>query len=137
MVKRGGRLKRTKKLVSRSKLTRTEWKRTAAPRSIPKPREARRKPTPDPITPDVRRAIAERSRDVCEARLVGVCVGRARHIHHRKLRRYGDHTLVNLLHVCHACHGYIHRFPKWSYDHGYLVRGSADPARIMPGQSLA
>jgi hypothetical protein len=61
------------------------------------------------------------------------CTGAAGHVHHRKLRRFGDHTPINLLDVCLFCHDHIHRYVKWSYDHGYLVRSHGDPASIPVG----
>lgn len=73
--------------------------------------------------------IMYRSRLNCEAGLDG-CQGRGRHLHHRKLRRHGDHTAVNGLHVCVKCHHQIHKHPARSYEAGLLVHSWDDPAAI-------
>lgn len=75
--------------------------RTVADR---KPRRA----APDPVTPAVRAAVRDRSGGMCEARASSRCDGVACHVHHRQLRRHGNHTPTNLLHVCTACHDAIH-----------------------------
>lgn len=65
----------------------------------------------------------KRSGGVCE-----VCQqARAVHLHHRKLRRFDDHTASNLLYVCGNCHTMIHKRPEVSYTAGWLVRSTADP----------
>jgi hypothetical protein len=73
-------------------------------------------------------AVRERSQLRCEA----CASARAAHVHHRKLRRFGDHTLINLLHVCLECHNTIHANPTDSYDRGLLVHSFVeDPADIL------
>lgn len=64
--------------------------------------------------------------------MVRGCTGAAAHVHHRKLRRFGDHRPVNLLDVCHVCHDYIHGHVRWAYDHGWLVRSHDDPEQKLP-----
>lgn len=58
------------------------------------------------------------------------CTVTAVAVHHRKLRRFGDHRPVNLLHVCRACHSAIHADILTSYDFGLLVRSTLDPADV-------
>lgn len=94
---------------------------------------AKRPAAPDPVTPATRAAVRARSGGRCEAGVVRTCAGVAQHVHHRKLRRHGDHTVPNLLDVCLFCHDAIHGRPAWSYEHGFLVRGHDDPARIPWG----
>lgn len=77
-------------------------------------------------TPAVRRAAAKRSGGVCEIDQVN----EAQHLHHRKLRRHGDHRIVNALHVCDDCHRKIHAAPSWSYSRGFIVRAHLDPADV-------
>lgn len=76
-----------------------------------------------------RAAVALRSGGWCEAMMVG-CEGAAVHLHHRLRRGHGDHRAVNALHVCAACHGWIHANVAASYDRGWLVRTGDDPADI-------
>lgn len=102
-MKRGGRL------VRRIPLRRTSAKRA-----------------PNDITPETRKALRERSRGVCEVCAVAAAV----HAHHRKLRRYGDHRLVNLLDLCFDCHATIHANVARSLALGLLVPGWADPADV-------
>ena len=90
--------------------------------------------TPEQI--EVRRQLAVRSGGHCEAQIVGVCTHRARHPHHRKLKKQGGRDdLATFLHVDFACHRYIHDHPAWSYQHGLLVHSWDDPAEIpcLPG----
>jgi hypothetical protein len=78
---------------------------------------------PDPVTPEVRATVRERSGGACE---LG-CGQRATHIHHRQLRRYGDHQAANLLHVDALCHRRIHDRVRYSLDVGWLVASHDDP----------
>jgi len=84
----------------------------------------------DPVTPTAKAEVLTRSRGYCEARAAADCTGHFEHRHHRQLRRHGDHRAVNLLGVCHRCHGYIHAHPAISYVMGWLVKGHEDPADI-------
>jgi hypothetical protein len=118
-LKRGdSQLKRTELKRGESRLRRSRWKP---------------KPTVDPVTPATRRAVRARSRGRCEARVIRTCTGVAEHVHHRKLRRYGDHRACNLLDVCHRCHDHIHANPRWSYRWGWLVRQADDPTTRLAG----
>ncbi|MGD9798877.1 MAG: HNH endonuclease [Acidimicrobiia bacterium] len=72
-----------------------------------------------------RRAVVERSGGRCEARIRGVCRGRASVIHHVQRRRDGGHDPKNLLHLCagpprDGCHEFIHAHPAWAREHGFI-----------------
>ena len=77
----------------------------------------------------VKSEVAHRSQGNCEANLPD-CSGRASHVHHRQLRRWGDHSEANALHVCFRCHDRIHRMGDEAYNRGLLVHGWDDPASI-------
>ncbi len=51
-------------------------------------------------------------------------------LHHRKLRRHGDHRPVNLMHLCREHHRLVHDNPETSYENGWLVHGYDDPGMI-------
>lgn len=56
------------------------------------------------------------------------CTGGAEHLHHRKLRSQGGgHTVSNLVHICAACHRWVHGHPAAAYRCGWLVHGWDDP----------
>ena len=75
--------------------------------------------------------VMGRAGGMCEAWLPGVCTTRVEHLHHRKLRsRGGNHTVENLIGICHACHGYIHANVAESTDLGLIVSTYADPAVV-------
>jgi len=78
-------------------------------------------------SPKTQLQVRMRSNLLCEA----CAAARAVHIHHRKLRRFGDHSLINLLHVCSECHNSIHANPTDSYGRGLLVHSYDDPADVM------
>lgn len=79
------------------------------------------------VPPKTALAVRQRSNLLCEA----CAAARAVHIHHRKLRRFGDHTLINLLHVCSDCHDSIHGNPTDSYGRGLLVHSYHDPVDVV------
>ena len=84
----------------------------------------RSKPTREPSElSESRGVVLERSGGRCEAR-TEVCAHIARHVHHRQLRRFGDHSPANLLHVCLSCHNWIHANPARSYEAGWLLKGN-------------
>lgn len=80
---------------------------------------------------EVRVAARQRSGGICE---VGssACNGKATHLHHRKLRRFKDHTLVNALDSCRACHELIHSEPQMAYMMGWLVHSWQEPRDHLP-----
>ena len=57
--------------------------------------------------------VLDRSKGRCEARLADRCLVSGAHVHHRKYRsRGGSNGLSNLIHVCLACHEWIHTNPE-------------------------
>lgn len=63
-----------------------------------------------------------RSRGACEAR-TPMCTGAGEHVHHIS-GRLGPaaNDPDNLLHVCFACHRYLHAHPLEAYHAGWLVK---------------
>jgi len=87
---------------------------------------------------DVRRALEARSGGVCEIARPG-CLGRAVDPHHRVLRgsggrrgaaRLASDQLANLLHVCRACHEWVHEHPAASREAGWLLGGREVPSLV-------
>lgn len=115
-------------------LRRTQMKRSAPGRSAlgknPLAPKAKSKPRKVGFTDETKAAVRSRSDNQCEARAEG-CTGRATQFHHRKLRRHGDHSEVNALHVCMADHILIHANPMMSYMMGWMVRSTLDPADVQ------
>lgn len=87
-----------------------------------------RGPTKD-IPPKTRKAVERRSKGLCEIEHED-CTGVAVSMHHRKLRRHGDHRACNLIHLCQVMHGYIHDHTWVAYQEGWLVHSTDDPATI-------
>lgn len=83
------------------------------------------KPTPvDPVTRETREAVRRRSGGVCEC-----CeAAPATHIHHRQLRRGGNHLPPNLLDLCSSCHTRLHGHVRYALDQGFIVSAYDDPA---------
>jgi len=85
-----------------------------------------------------RHAVYNRSGGVCEVMVPGRCLYRATNYQHRKNRSQcaKDELWIaeNGLHVCGSgttgCHGWIHQFPRRSYELGWSVRHAHDPRRI-------
>ena len=91
---------------------------------------AKRKGEPKALT-EARKAVQERSGGRCEVMAAPGCDGIGVHLHHRILRRHGDHSPDALLFVCVHCHGLIHANPELSYWRGWLILSSgADPAVV-------
>lgn len=93
------------------------------------------------IPASVKRALAERSRGLCEAGLIRYgCSFQATDPHHVKSRaRRGSNTLENLLHVCRPCHNAItdnkpgtDRFRTWSWQQEG-ARESDSPKQLGSG----
>ena len=88
--------------------------------------EAMTKRHADPVTTPVRTAVRRRSGEMCE-----ICRKvKASHLHHRQLRRHGNHTVENLIHCCAKCHGEIHSNVEVALMLGWLVPSWADPATV-------
>jgi hypothetical protein len=83
---------------------------------------------PTPATTDL---VDERESYRC-ARCGSPIQGGSRH--HRKLRRFGDHTAANLILLCGSgttgCHGWVHSHVANSYETGYLVHSWDDPTEV-------
>lgn len=82
------------------------------------------------FTAEVVDEVLERSGGACEALISSVCVGTGQAFHHRKLRRHGDHSAANCLHVCRPCHDFIHANVEVAYGVGLLVHSWDDPAAV-------
>ena len=53
------------------------------------------------------------------------------HVHHRRLRSAGaDDRPCNMIALCWRCHDWVHKHPRLSRIHGWLVSASADPAQV-------
>lgn len=78
----------------------------------------------------VAQAVIERADGACEVMNFPICTGRAGPIHHRKISGR-EHTIENCVHICDACHRWIHAHPADSYELGWLVRMSYDPAEVV------
>lgn len=122
--------------VNRDKLA--AWQRRAAERYAAKQRARKnaarltsRIDRPRPPRNDwpakVRQMARHRSGGLCEIDGVSPAV----HLHHRKSRRFGDHRIVNALHLCHACHHQVHNVDAETAEAaGWLVRSYDDPAVV-------
>jgi hypothetical protein len=81
---------------------------------------------------EVRVKARRRSGGICEAGSLA-CTGKAAHFHHRKLRRFKDHSLINCLHVCAPCHQFIHdEHPEIARMFAWLLNSWDDPAELLP-----
>ena len=94
---------------------------STVPQSKPRPRQD------PPELVEAKKLVKWRSGGNCEARIIGVCQGRATNVHHRAGRGFdGCHDPALLLHVCgqgnvSGCHGWIETHPAWSTAHGLKV----------------
>ena len=62
-----------------------------------------------------------RANGCCEARIDGICNGRAEARHHIKLRsRGGDNSAANIIVICDPCHRHIHSNPLWATEHAFM-----------------
>lgn len=62
----------------------------------------------------------------CEAKIDGVCTGRAVHRHHvRRRSQGGTDDRSNTRDLCMPCHEWIHAHPAHAYELGLLKRGRA------------
>ena len=83
---------------------------------VPWQRKTAKTAEPDPITPEVRTIVRKRSKGLCE-----LCGITGQHMHHRQLRRAGDHSAANIVHLCFLCHRRAHGHPDWALSTGWLV----------------
>lgn len=101
---------------------RTPLKRTALKRTGFK---QKRRTSKSDFDADTRAIIMRRSAGRCEAH-TAVCQQIARHIHHILRRSQGGMgTVDNGLHVCTACHTWIHDHPLQAELNGWLRRSHA------------
>ena len=134
-MKRSGPLKRKTALALRSSFKRTPAVAYQWPEAMPAATRKPMKRTPSKgrtpsnrskIPKTVRAKVVARSGGKCEAACSDSCQEKGGHLHHKLMRSQGGkHTVDNLIDVCLACHGHIHAQPKWSYEHGFLVRRPA------------
>lgn len=82
------------------------------------------------ISAATRAAVYARSGGMCEAPVSDRCTGQGVSLHHRKLRRHGDHSEANLIHLCAFCHHDTHANPARSYLNGWLLRMTDEPDKI-------
>lgn len=115
-------------LKRKTAIRRTAWVPLEQSPLVRKP--FKHKAAKDPIPRGVTAAVMRRSGGWCEAWMTKGCTRTGEQRHHRKLRRHGDHSVVNLLLVCNVCHQAIHANPERSYARGLLVRSTDDPATI-------
>lgn len=85
------------------------------------------------FTPATRRVILERDGSRC-VRCLRAVEGAPASIHHRKLRRHGDHSAANGIVLCGTgttgCHGWVHAHPELAYAHGWMVHSWDDPESV-------
>lgn len=76
----------------------------------------------DPIPNVVRQAVLRRDGGCVLARFEPdhVCWGPLV-LHHRKLRRFKDHSIDNLATLCAGGHDFVHAHPHWSYAVGLML----------------
>lgn len=86
-----------------------------------------------PIPRKVADLVVGRADGHCEAMIIPAgCVGQAQHLHHRKLRSQGEeHTVGNLVHICHKCHSWIHKNPTEGIKLGFIVKAALDPEMVQ------
>jgi hypothetical protein len=79
----------------------------------------------DPITPEVRAEVLARDRWCVLAKFEPdhECFGMLE-LHHRKLRRHGDHSADNLCVLCTAGHLWVHTHVAVARAHGLLLRST-------------
>lgn len=115
-------------------MKRTPLQRKAPMKRTPIQSTNSRKPPPrkkNRIPPDIRRLVMQRAGHQCEVMTDPLCTTRAEEWHHRKLRSQGgEHTVENGLGICPACHRHIHLNPGQSYQEGWLVKSTHDPAAV-------
>lgn len=73
-----------------------------------------------------RPVVHERSGGMCER----CCARRATDVHHRQLRRHGNHEPANLVDLCRECHEWVHKHPAEATAAGFIVSGRVDPRTV-------
>lgn len=88
------------------------------------------------FSPATRAMIRGRSEGRCEAAVSVMCTGYGQQIHHRKLRRHGDHSAENGLDVCIFCHNLIHGRVADSLRACLILDSGQNPAECPPNPSV-
>lgn len=74
------------------------------------------------------------SRPTVHTRSGGMCercgTQRATDVHHRQLRRHGDHEPANLVDLCRACHSWAHGNVAEAMTAGFIVHSTSNPREI-------
>ncbi|KQT75384.1 HNH endonuclease [Microbacterium sp. Leaf436] len=87
--------------------------------------------TRDPMA-KARPAVQSRSKGRCEK-----CgLQAATDIHHRKLRRHGDHAPANLVHLCRTCHNLVHDKGYKEPESGFLLKSWDNPRVVRVRHAL-
>lgn len=74
-----------------------------------------------------RARIRRRSGGRCEGRVLDVCIGKAQHVHHRKLRgQGGQNDEATLIDLCEPCHRWAHANPVAARERRLIVPSWAD-----------
>ena len=86
--------------------------------------------------PRAKERVRQRSRGLCEARVPGICLGRATNYHHRLPEGQGGvWAPVNLMHVCGSgttgCHGWIEHNRGEARRLGWLVPMGGKPEEVL------
>ena len=108
------------------------WKFRNAVKQKGEPRIFKPRKPVKPMSDTQRQRIAKYSlvraeylseRETCEAKIPGVCTGRATDVHHRA-GRVGDLLTdkSNFLAVCRECHEFIHESPDYAYKNGLMLK---------------
>ena len=83
-----------------------------------------KRPRADPMS-ESRPTVMKRSQGMCEK-----CgAARATDMHHRKLRRHGDHAPANLVHLCRTCHNWAHQNPAEALLAGFICPSWENPRK--------
>lgn len=118
--KRKARLKTGKTLIRRTRIR--------SKREAPRRQSREDDSGENDWTPETRAIVRRRSGGLCEW---AGCNAVATDMHHRKLRRFGDHRPVNCLHLCAFHHnGVIHAQVLYARGHGFIVRSTLDPEMV-------
>lgn len=110
-------------------------RRTTLKRYTPMRRTGIARSAPKRVKRTVQEVVLERDSHRC-VRCGVHLAGRFYSVHHRKLRRHGDHTSANLITLCGSgttgCHGWVHDNPDLARDPelGYLVRSRTEPGTV-------
>lgn len=80
------------------------------------------------------RDVMAASRPTVHRRSGGMCercgAARAAEVHHRKLRRHGDHDPANLVDLCKVCHVWVHANVAKARAAGFIVFSTLNPRTI-------